>query len=109
MRTAKRQAASLIDKRDFVPRGYQLYLLRDTIGFQVADGGHRATTAPSKPPKSATATDPTPNAASPLPLSHPGHTMKGTVHHGPSTANRQLVLRALRTGSRYAQRSALTA
>ncbi len=50
MRTTKRQASSLIDKRDFVPRGYQVYLLRDTIGFQVADGGHRATAAPSAYP-----------------------------------------------------------
>ncbi len=50
MRTSKRQAASLIDKRDSSPRGYQVYLLRDTIGLQVANGGHRASAAPSAYP-----------------------------------------------------------
>jgi hypothetical protein len=47
MRTSKRQASSLVDKRDGSPKGYQIFLLRDTIGMQVADGGHRAVSAPS--------------------------------------------------------------
>lgn len=50
MRTTKRQAASLIDKRDPSPRGYQVYLLRDTIGLQVTNGGHRASAPPSAYP-----------------------------------------------------------
>ncbi|MBY0505437.1 MAG: LamG domain-containing protein [Bryobacteraceae bacterium] len=50
MRTTKRQASSLIDKRDSTPRGYQIFLLRDTIGVQVANGGHRAVAAPSAYP-----------------------------------------------------------
>lgn len=50
MRTLKRQASSLVDKRDSSPKGYQIFLLRDTIGIQVANGGHIAVSASSAYP-----------------------------------------------------------